>query len=274
MDEVAQYNQHRWEALARTSALFTRPALQLDARSARALLDPHGVLGELAGKVVLCLAGGGGKQSAAFALLGARVSVLDLSPAQLERDRQVAAHYGVAIETIHGDMRDLSCFAPAAFDVVYQPYSLNFVPDPWRVFREVARVLRAGGLYRVECANPFVLGVTEQDWDGQGYPIKLPYEDGASLTLADPSWIFPAAQRPAEPPPPGQVYRHTLGRLVQELVTHGFVLLGIEEHWRPAHGVAPGSWEHFVSVAPPWLTVSAAYRPDVLSGSAAPRRST
>ena len=244
-----------------------RPALHLDARSARELLDPHEMLGEVAGKVVLCLASGGGKQSAAFALLGARVSVLDLSPAQLERDRQAAAHYGVRIETVQGDMRDLSCFEPAAFDIVYQPYSLNFVPDPWHVFRQVAQVLSAGGLYRVECANPFVLGVTEDDGDGRGDPVKLPYEEGASLILEDPGWIVPDAQRPAEPLPPSQVHRHTLGRLVQGLVTEGFVILGVEEHWRPGQGFPPGSWEHFVSVAPPWLTFSATYRPDVLGGS-------
>ena len=36
------------------------------------------------GKDVLCLAGGGGQQSAVFSLLGAKVTVLDLTPEQLE----------------------------------------------------------------------------------------------------------------------------------------------------------------------------------------------
>jgi SAM-dependent methyltransferase len=276
MDGVAHYNQRRWAALVRAGALFTRPALHLDARSARELLDPHGMLGEVAGKVVLCLASGGGKQSAAFALLGARVSVLDLSPAQLERDRQAAAHYGVRIETVQGDMRDLSCFEPAAFDIVYQPYSLNFVPDPGHVFREVAQVLSAGGLYRVECANPFVLGVTEDDWDGRGYPVKLPYEEGASLILEDPGWIFPEAQRPAEPLPPSQVYLS--GRRSAQVVrllgrTHGAgrrALAVIALAPCPRAALAPASRDAVSGAAAPGCSSRRARR--VPTGDAAHRR--
>src|ERR671914_112337 len=117
MDEVAAFNQARWRALAEADALFTRPALNLDEASARAKVDPDGWLGPLEGKRVLCLAGGGGQQSAAFALLGARVTVVDLSDAQIERDVQVAAHYGFDIQTLQADMRDLSALAEAAFDV-------------------------------------------------------------------------------------------------------------------------------------------------------------
>jgi 2-polyprenyl-3-methyl-5-hydroxy-6-metoxy-1,4-benzoquinol methylase len=85
MDEIAHYNIERWKALTQTNALFTRPYLNLDADAARQKLDPDGHLGEITGKAVLCLAGGGGQQSAAFALLGATVTVVDLSEEQLHR---------------------------------------------------------------------------------------------------------------------------------------------------------------------------------------------
>jgi hypothetical protein len=49
MDSVAQYNVERWEALARNNAVFTRPRLDLDASTARTLVDPLGRLGDLAG---------------------------------------------------------------------------------------------------------------------------------------------------------------------------------------------------------------------------------
>ena len=88
IDEIAQYNIERWKALTKANALFTRPYLNLDAASARAKIDPEGRLGEITGKDVLCLAGGGGQQSAAFALLGANVTVVDLSEEQLHRDRE------------------------------------------------------------------------------------------------------------------------------------------------------------------------------------------
>ncbi len=60
MDDVAAFNQARWDALARANALFTRPALHLDVASARARIDPDGWLGTLDGLRVLCLASGGG----------------------------------------------------------------------------------------------------------------------------------------------------------------------------------------------------------------------
>ena len=82
MDKVAQYNIARWNALVRANALFTRPYLNLDQETALARVDPEGRLGALPGKEVLCLAGGGGQQSAAFALLGANVTVFDLSEGQ------------------------------------------------------------------------------------------------------------------------------------------------------------------------------------------------
>src|ERR1051325_6171097 len=108
MDEVAEYNRARWRALAERGALYTRPMLDLDVEQARAWLDPSGWLGELEGRRVLCLAGGGGRESACFALLGARVTVFDLSEEQLGQDALAAAHYGFEVETVRGDMRDLS----------------------------------------------------------------------------------------------------------------------------------------------------------------------
>jgi hypothetical protein len=78
-DDIYKYNYERWEMLVRANALFTRPWLNLNKETARSYLDPEGVLGELSGKRVLCLAGGGGQQSTSFALLGAIVSVLDIS---------------------------------------------------------------------------------------------------------------------------------------------------------------------------------------------------
>src|SRR5829696_5371643 len=108
MDEIARYNIQRWQALVEANALFTRPALDLDISSARGRVDPEGRLGDLAGKVVLCLACGGGQQSVAFALLGANQTVADLSKTQLQRDDEAAAHYSIDVKIVQADIRDLS----------------------------------------------------------------------------------------------------------------------------------------------------------------------
>ncbi len=82
LDELARYNKERWEALAQADIAFSRPFLDLIPSSARQLIDPHKLIGPVDGKSILCLAGGG-QQSAAFSLLGAQVTVLDLSETQL-----------------------------------------------------------------------------------------------------------------------------------------------------------------------------------------------
>ena len=157
-DPVYRFNRDRWEALVKADALFSRPWLSETKESALRRLDPLRLLGDVTGKDVLCLAGGGGQQSVAFALNGAHVSIFDISPGQLERDHQAAGHYGYSVNTFQGDMRDLGVFADQAFDIVSQPYSLNFVPDCREVFAQVARVLRPEGMYSFWTANPFASG--------------------------------------------------------------------------------------------------------------------
>ena len=190
MDKVAEYNQARSKALTEANALFTRPRLDLDAGSAQLLVDPERLLGDLNGRSVLCLAGGGGQQSAAFALLGARVTVVDISTEQLERDLQVAKKYDVPIDIVHADMRDLSGLEADGFDLVYHPYSLNFVPDSTKVFRQVKHVLRNGGLYWFTCANPFTMGAKQSDWNGAGYSLREPYVTGALISYNDQDWVY------------------------------------------------------------------------------------
>lgn len=264
MDDVAAFNQARWQALADANALYTRPLLNLDAASARARVDPYAWLGDLHGTRVLCLAGGGGQQSAAFALLGAEVTVADLAAAQIARDVQVAAHYGVQIRAIEADMRDLSMLVAGAFDLVQHAYSINFVPDVSVVFEQVARVLRPGGLYQLMFANPFTLAINPRAWTGEGYLLKQPYLDGAPIQSEDEAWVYgrdaASATMPSPIPSPRE-YRHTLSTVVNGLVEHGFSIQRLTDAVSiyPDQNAEPGTWDHFVSVAPPWLIVLCRY---------------
>lgn len=262
MDEIAHYHSKRWKALAEANALFTRPFFHLTAAEAAEQLDPERRLGELTGKNILCLAGGGGKQSAMFALLGAQVTVLDLSQEQLQRDRQAARHYSLSIETVQGDMRDLSCLPEAAFDIVWHPYSINFIPDVQVVFRQVARILRRDGLYYLHCANPFGSGMTEQNWNGEGYVLRRPYLQGAEITYVDQAWVY--ERRESTDPVPGpREYRHTLSTLINGLIEQGFVIQHVSDStdMHPDLSAEPGTWDHFVAYVPPWLVIWARYRP-------------
>ena len=124
---------------------------------------------DLAGAAVLCLASGGGQQGPVLAAAGAAVTVLDNSPRQLGRDQEVAAREGLAVRTVLGDMRDLSVFPDASFDVVFNPVSNVFCPDLAPVWRESFRVLRPGGILMAGFMNPdiFLFDFTALDERGE-----------------------------------------------------------------------------------------------------------
>jgi len=256
MDDIAKYNVNRWRALASAGAIFTRPDFKLDRDSASHRLDPEGKLGDLAGKEVLCLAGGGGQQSVAFALLGAKVTVVDLSEEQLQRDTEAATHYNLKLNLVRSDMRDLSALNQNAFDIVHHSYSLNFVRDAGAVFREVARVLRTGGVYWFHCANPASIGIRQWDWNGTGYVLTLPYLDEAEIVYPDEPWVF-KGEHPVHAIPPCKEYRHTLSTIVKGLTKHGLRITDLtEENFGiPDSNGEPCSPEHRSAFAPPWLIV-------------------
>jgi len=263
MDDVAKYNKERWEELAKANVPFSRPWLDLDKKTARKMIDPHGMIDEIAGKNVLCLAGGGGQQSAIFALLGARVTVLDFSETQLQRDQQAASHYGVKVRTIQGDMRDLSAFKKDAFDIVYHAHCIAFIPDIHPVFQEVARVLRTDGLYHLDFHNPFTQGIDKEHWNGHGYLLKLPYVEGAQTVPRDYSWDIQSEDGTKRRVRGPREFRHTLSSILNGLIKQQFVILGLWEETSGESNAKPGTWQHFETIAVPFLSLWATYRPYV-----------
>jgi SAM-dependent methyltransferase len=215
-------------------------------------------MGAVAGKDVLCLAAGGGQQSAAFALLWASVTVVDLAETQLERDREALMHYALEGRIEQGDMRDLSRFADAGFDVVWHGWSINFIPDTAPVFDVVRRVLRPGGLYRLQWGNPFSGTLSDRHWTGTGYQLTRLYADGEQF-FDDPYWEFAddagTTQRILGP----REFTHTLSTVVNGLLQRGLMLRGLWEETTGDPEAALGTWEHVRAVAPHDLTLWAQY---------------
>jgi SAM-dependent methyltransferase len=258
MDNLAEFNRERWNALVEAGVLYSRPNLEMDEEQARQMIDEEGLLGDVVGKRVLLLGGGGGQQSATFGFLGAQVTIFDLSDGQLEKDRIVATHYGYDLDIQQGDMRDLSRFSDASFDIVYQPYSINFVSDVRPVFAEAARVVVPGGIYVVQWHNPFTQGVDDELWDPQhGYPLKLAYTDGEidPDSFKTPNWTIDTEsgeQIEVEGP---REFRHTMRTFLNSLIDSGFDIRRFGEHLTWQENPEPGTWEHYKWVAPPYLTV-------------------
>jgi SAM-dependent methyltransferase len=261
MDELTQFNKERWEELSRAGISYSKPWLDLTKEIARLRVDPEGVLGNLQGRDVLCLAAGGGQQSAALALLGAHVTVLDLSDEQLNRDIETVGHYGFEIRAIQGDIRDLSALRGHTFDLVWHGYSINFVPDAFTVFRQVSSVMREKGQYRLHFANPFVFGLWLEKWTEHGYPLGRPYTDGP-FHRDDPYWSFSLADGGRARARAPKEFVHTLSAVVNALISNSFTICGVWEDRTGNIDAEPGSWEHLKAVAPPWLTVFSRYFPE------------
>jgi SAM-dependent methyltransferase len=184
--------------------------------------------------------------------------VLDIAETQLARDQEAARHYGVPVTTYQGDMRDLSRFSAGAFDVVWHAHSINFVPDTRPVFDGVARVLRPGGVYHLSCHNPFTQGVDDAKWNGVGYPLALPYGDGEIMlheVFSEPDWTFHDEQGVARRIEGPREFRHTLGTIFNGLFARGFMLVHFVEEGSSEINPEPGSWEHYLSVAVPYLSL-------------------
>ncbi len=254
MDEIGKYNLERWNALADAGAIFTRPHTDFDLDAARAFIDEEGIFGNLTGKRVLCLAGGGGQQALSFARLGANVTVFDISEKQLERDREAAEIFNLQIETVQGDMRDLSACSENSFDIVFHPYSINFVPEVRTVFSEVSRVLKTGGIYYLACANPFFINLKQTDWREEGYVLKSPYTNGAEIKFEDEDWVF-NGEKPHQEIRPCREFRHTLSVLINGLIENDLMLLKVLEQnlGTPDVHAEPATSDHFTAFAPPWL---------------------
>ena len=188
---------------------------------------------ELVGAEILCLASGGGQQGPVLAAAGAVVTVLDNSPRQLGRDREVATREGLDLRTELGDMRDLSAFPDASFDVVFNPVSNVFCPDLAPVWQESFRVLRPGGILMAGFLNPDIFIFDSAALDERDEFIvrhQLPF---SSLDL-------PVAERQRSYGTGPIEYSHSLTEQIGGQLTAGFTLTHFEE--APHHGDATAQY--------------------------------
>lgn len=240
-DEAAIANRTLWEREVQKGCGYTIPWLDLDIVSLRrfaggelaalpepmSCIFPVSCLSDVEGRDVLCLAAGGGQQSAVFGLLGAHVTVVDFAEGQLAGDRKAAAHYGYALRTVCADMRDLSELDDESFDLVFQANSMAYVPDVRVVYAEVARVLKASGVYRVDCSNP---ATAFMKWNGETYCVSAPYSE--KVNKRDDG---------------GMEFRHYMEDIFNGLIDSGFSIRSVHEepYFRQSHGGAvAGSWHH------------------------------
>ncbi|WP_425129670.1 class I SAM-dependent methyltransferase [Burkholderia seminalis] len=187
---------------------------------------------------VLCLASGGGQQGPILAAAGAKVTVLDNSPEQLEHDIKVAFQHRLQIRTQLGDMRDLSEFHDSAFDLVVHPVSNLLVPDIRPVWREVGRVIRSGGVLISGFKNPiyYLFGRHPQHSCDLRARYPIPYSDVTSITYEERIQLY-GELAPLE-------FGHTLTDQIGGQLDAGFAITHFAEDSRDSEPISRYTCEY------------------------------
>jgi SAM-dependent methyltransferase len=243
-----EHNRQVWDARVRSGARFTQPARDEDFRNPLAAVDAAGWLGSsIAGKDVLCLASGGGRQSALYAAAGAHVTVVDISAEMLAIDRQVAAERGLELRAIEASMDDLSALGQSIFDIVIQPVSTCYVPNVMQVYEQVARVLRPGGLYISQHKQPVSLQ-TAVEPDARGYAIVEAYYRSGPL---------PAVNGSSHREPGTLEFLHRWEELLGGMCRAGFVIEDLNEPLHANEQAELGSFGHRSRYVAPYVRIKA-----------------
>lgn len=253
MEQHARENARAWDRLAARRQAFTRPARDEQFADPLAELDGRGWLGgDVRGKRVLCLGSGGGRQSALFAAAGANVTVVDISPAMLALDREVAIERGLEVRTVEASMDDRTALATGSFDVVYQPVSTCYVADVRRVYREIARVTAGDGIYISQHKQPASLQAAMKP-TALGYELTEPYYRRGPLPPAEPSLHRESGTHE---------FLHRLEDLVGGLCQNGFVVEDLVEPFKADPKALPGTFKHRSLFVPPYVRIKARRRRD------------
>lgn len=247
-------NQQAYDRMVQTKHFLTQPVSDEEMEAPLETLDAKGWLGgNIRGWNVLCLAAGGGRQGPLYCAAGAKVTVLDISPAMLELDRQVCAHLGISYQIIQGEMSDLSMFRSGEFDLVAHPVSTCYIANPEKVFSEVARVLQPNGLYISQHKQPMNLQASLDLVQGR-YVVETPVGQSAKPLLAGQASLLRE--------PNTIEFAHSLDAILGGICRAGLVIEAVSE---PDHANAqaePGSMGHRSRFIRPYLRVKARKRAD------------
>jgi SAM-dependent methyltransferase len=243
------HNAQAWDGLVRQNQRFTRPAPDVDFVDPLRTVDPFGWLGSsIAGKRLLCLAAGGGKHGALYAAAGARVTVVDLSGEMLALDRAVAAERGLDIDIVQASMDNLAALPAGAFEIVIHPVSTCYVPDVLAVYREVARVTAAGGLYISQHKTPTSLQTEVLPGPRGRYELSEPYYRTGPLP--------PVVGSPHREPGTLE-FLHRWEELLGGMCRSGFVIEDLHEPCHAKPDAELGGFAHRSQIVAPYVRIKA-----------------
>lgn len=128
------------------------------------------VIGDARGRRVLDLGCGAGHNAVGLALRGSRVFATAESPEQIGAARTLAADNEVTVEFHQTGPAELAFMRADQVDLAVSVWALSLVDDLDRVFRQVHRVMRAGGHMVVSLPHPAALTTDSDDPNRIAHP--------------------------------------------------------------------------------------------------------
>jgi len=205
-------------------------------------------IGDLANKSVLDAGCGEGHNTRLLAQKGARVTGVDISENMIEFARAEEQRQPLGIRYEVASMSDLSPFADGSFDAVVSTMALMDCADYEGAVRELARVLRAGGMLAYNITHPcFTYHIRDWDHDESGEVVGIRlgayFQEGSHVER----WKFGAAPASEQVEPFTIVYFHrSLAEFINPVCTAGFRIEAIAEP-RPTEEACekdPRLWKH------------------------------
>ncbi|HHW84206.1 MAG TPA: class I SAM-dependent methyltransferase [Actinomycetales bacterium] len=192
--------------------------------------EDAGLLGDVAGLDVLEVGCGAAQGSRWVAARGGRATGVDLSPGMLRAAHDGVASSGLDVTLVEADARSLP-FPPRSFDLAFTAFgAIPFVPDPERIFAEVARVLRPGGRWVFSTSHP-MRWVFADDPSAQHIRVVRRYFDPEPYTEHRGGELVYAE------------FQHTLTDLVGGLLGAGFAIESVlEPEWVEGNEHVWGAW--------------------------------
>ena len=243
-DNLAEQNRRAWEAQAfeSWSRAYGTPAEQarkLAADPAHKLRHFLPYLGDVAGKKIANPLGSHGRLAVAFALMGANVTVYDLSEPNRRYALELAQAAGVELTYRLGDFGTLDLSDDAGtFDAVAIDHGvLHYFTDLEMLVGRLYTLLRPGGQLVINEFHPLLKKVVSL---AAGQPA-LTGDYFSSTVEAVPVAYADFADRP-DALPYSLVRRWTLGEIVTAVFAGGFVVTGLLELPDVTFPTLPGSF--------------------------------
>jgi len=143
----------------------------------RAILE---LMGDLRGRRLLDVGAGLGESSVYFALRGAEVTAVDISPGMVRCAVELGQLHGVKIDGVVQSGEELN--VPANYyDIVYVANTIHHVTDKDRLFAQIRQALKPGG--RFFSFDPLAYNPVIEIYRRMATKVRT--EDEAPLTFAD-----------------------------------------------------------------------------------------